>query len=113
MRLLNTMNTLIGDSSPDVQPRFAPAVHMDQTGLSYDTHRCPPAIEYGVRGQALLLNQWQDHHYFTSAFPTLFPTGIGGHLDDRDVPVSLAAFANWALRHHSRRFGYLPGRIAF
>ncbi|KAJ5367173.1 hypothetical protein N7541_001114 [Penicillium brevicompactum] len=87
MRLLNTMNTLIGDSSPDVQPRFTPAGHMDQTGLSYDTHRCPP-----------------DHHYFTSTFPTLFPTGIEGHLDDRDVPMSLAAFTNWALRHHSRRF---------
>lgn len=73
MRLLHTMNTLIGDSSPDVQPRFTPAGHMDQTGLSYDTHRCPPVIEYGVRGQALLLNQWQDHHYFTSASLHFFP----------------------------------------
>ncbi|CAG8102726.1 unnamed protein product [Penicillium nalgiovense] len=72
LRLLNTMNTLIDDSSPGVQPRFTPAGHSDQAGLS------SPVIEYGVRGQALLLNQWQDHHYFTSAFPTLFPMGTGG-----------------------------------
>jgi hypothetical protein len=66
-------------------------------------HRQMPAISDTTRGDATLLDQWTDPQYFTAAFPTLFPTGIGGHLDERSVPVSLAAFANWALRHHSRR----------
>ncbi|KAH9203429.1 hypothetical protein DL95DRAFT_321422, partial [Leptodontidium sp. 2 PMI_412] len=49
------------------------------------------------------MNNWEDPHYFTAAFPTLFPEGIGGHQDQRAVPVSLMAFAEWALSHHSRR----------
>ncbi|KAH6712162.1 hypothetical protein BKA61DRAFT_553481, partial [Leptodontidium sp. MPI-SDFR-AT-0119] len=62
-----------------------------------------PVISYAIRGQATLANSWEDPHYFTAAFPTLFPTGVGGHLDQRTVPVSLVAFVEWALNHHSRR----------
>jgi hypothetical protein len=62
-----------------------------------------PSISYAVRGQFALMNNWEDPHYFTAAFPTLFPNGIGGHQDERTVPVSLTAFAEWALNHHSRR----------
>jgi hypothetical protein len=66
-----------------------------------------PMISYSIRGQAALMNSWEDLYYFTGAFPTLFPTGLGGHLDQRPVPVSLRAFAQWALNHHSRRFFFL------
>jgi hypothetical protein len=62
-----------------------------------------PTISYAIRGQSALMNSWEDPRYFTAAFPTLFPTGTGGHQDKRTVPVSLAAFAEWALNHHSRR----------
>ena len=57
-----------------------------------------------MRGQISLLDQWTDPRYSTAAFPTLFPTGIGGHLEDRPFPVSLGSFMEWALRHHSRRY---------
>ncbi|OKO94694.1 ATP-dependent DNA helicase pfh1 [Penicillium subrubescens] len=67
-------------------------------------HRKIPVVSYTIRGEATLMDHWTDPHYFTAAFPTLFPAGIGGHLDERTIPVSLAAFADWALRHHSRRF---------
>jgi hypothetical protein len=67
------------------------------------TRRKIPIISYAIRGQATLANSWEDPHYFTAAFPTLFPTGLGGHLDQRTVPVSLEAFIEWALNHHSRR----------
>ncbi|KAH9203071.1 hypothetical protein DL95DRAFT_508538, partial [Leptodontidium sp. 2 PMI_412] len=66
-----------------------------------------PTIFYArrdPRGQSALVNSWEDPHYLTAAFPTLFPKGIGGHLDQRAVPVSLTAFAEWTLHHHSRRF---------
>ena len=64
---------------------------------------CMPTIFYAVRGQSALMNSWEDPRYFIAAFPTLFPTGKGGHQDKRKHPVSLAAFAEWALNHHSRR----------
>ena len=31
-------------------------------------------ISYAIRGQATLMSSWEDPHYFTGAFPTLFPT---------------------------------------
>jgi hypothetical protein len=62
-----------------------------------------PVISYTIHGQAMLADRWSDPNYLTAAFPTLFRTGIGGHLDERAIPVSLGAFAEWALSHHSRR----------
>jgi hypothetical protein len=62
-----------------------------------------PTISYTVRGQSALMNNWEQPYFFTAAFPTLFPSGTGGHHDERPVPVSLTAFAEWALNHHSRR----------
>ena len=73
-----------------------------------DRHQCRkrdiPMISYAIRGQATLMSSWENSCYFTGAFPTLFPTGLGGHLDQRPVPVSLTSFANWALNHHNRRY---------
>ena len=62
-----------------------------------------PTIAYRMQGPTVLVNQWEDPSYFTGAFPTLFPNGTGGHLDNREIPVSLDAYAEWALKHHSRR----------
>lgn len=64
-----------------------------------------PTISYTMHGQSALMSNWEDPHYFTAAFPTLFPYGTGGHQEERIVPVSLTAFAEWALNHHSRRQG--------
>ena len=36
--------------------------------------RDEPMISYAIRGQATLMSSWEDPHYFTGAFPTLFPT---------------------------------------
>ncbi|KAJ5318263.1 hypothetical protein N7476_004683 [Penicillium atrosanguineum] len=106
LRLLNTMYTLIDDPPPDMQPPHTSTSHASHTARLATAQQRTPVIEYGIRGQASLLNQWQDRHFLTSAFPALFPAGIGGHLDHRDIPVSLVAFANWALSHHSRRFAH-------
>jgi hypothetical protein len=46
-----------------------------------------PVIKYAIRGHATVFNQWQDAHYFLAAFPTLFPMGVGGHLDQRLIPA--------------------------
>lgn len=63
-----------------------------------------PKLSYKVSGKCALLSHWTDPSYFPAAFPCLFPKGIGGHLDDRNRPVSLEAFAKWSLSHHSRRY---------
>ncbi|EED14505.1 hypothetical protein TSTA_107130 [Talaromyces stipitatus ATCC 10500] len=66
-----------------------------------------PVIRYSSNGRLVLMNDWQDADYFTGAFPTLFPYGVGGHISNselRPVSVSLKAWAKWALSHHSRRF---------
>jgi len=42
---------------------------------------------------------------------TLFPFGSGGHLPEpreRPVPVSLKAWAKWALTHHNRKYVFVP-----
>jgi hypothetical protein len=93
LRLLSTIQSL-NDQSPceTTRPQLISTAQIIQETSSSSSHHRSPVIEYGIRGQALLLNQWEDPHYFTSAFPTLFPTGRGGHLDDRHVVVSLAAF---------------------
>lgn len=101
-RLLNTLLELVSNSF--------------QPGKEHTTRQCNkqhesscnkrkgPVIYYRMRGQISLLDQWTDPRYFTAAFPTLFPTGIGGHLEDRPFPVSLGSFMEWALKHHSRRY---------
>jgi hypothetical protein len=63
-----------------------------------------PVITYSIQNRPVLLSAFSDPHYFTGAFPTLFPYGIGGHLERRDIAVSLEAFARWSLSHHSRRY---------
>jgi hypothetical protein len=60
-----------------------------------------------MHSQASLLSQWQDPNYLTFALPTLFLAGVGGHLDHRAIPVSIAALADRALRHHTRRYAGL------
>ncbi|EPS29066.1 hypothetical protein PDE_04014 [Penicillium oxalicum 114-2] len=107
IRVLNTIHALVDNQSPEVESQHALPGRVEDSGRFLDSQD-PPVIRYAIRGQASLLNQWQDPHYLTSAFPALFPAGVGGHLDQRSIPVSLSALADWALRHHSRRtFMYL------
>jgi hypothetical protein len=101
-RLLNTLLELVSN-------RFQPANEQpaQQCNTQHGTscsRRNIPVIFYTMRGQTTLLDQWTDPRYLTAAFPTLFPTGIGGHLEDRPFPMSLGSFMEWALRHHSRRW---------
>jgi hypothetical protein len=121
MRLLNTLTSLVDKGESDVVDEDA-EVDMDElvedddssdTGLEIETHgtdndrsseQGSNYISYGIRSdRSVLSNVWEDPLHFTSAFPTLFPTGTGGHLDERAVKVSLEAFGKWALKHHSRR----------
>lgn len=113
LRLLNTVCTLLNDQPLETQPQFMPTSHANHPVRRVTIPHQTPVIEYGIRGRVSLLNQWQDPHYLTSAFPTLFPGGIGGHLDCRAVTVSLVAFANWALRHHSRRQVFLHPAVQY
>jgi hypothetical protein len=64
-----------------------------------------PHISYKTSQELPLINSFTDPDYFTAAFTTLFPCGIGGHLGDsngdRPEEISLKAFAKYATLHHS------------
>jgi hypothetical protein len=64
-----------------------------------------PHISYHTTQHLPLINAFTDPDYFTAAFPTLFPFGVGGHLGDangvRPEEVSLKAFARYTMLHHS------------
>ena len=64
-----------------------------------------PHISYNTTQHLPLINAFTDPDYFTAAFPTLFPFGIGGHLGDangdRPEEISLKAFAIYTMLHHS------------
>ncbi|KAF4210355.1 hypothetical protein CNMCM5878_004518 [Aspergillus fumigatiaffinis] len=101
LRMLHTLLDVVGSRSYPSEQAF---------GRTNPAQKCPtasqriPVVSYRTHGQVALMDHWSDPHYFTAAFPTLFPMGIGGHLDERGIPVSLSALAEWSLSHHSRRF---------
>ena len=64
-----------------------------------------PVITWAGNGH-VLMNDYEDSEYFTGAFPTLFPYGIGGHMpppSERGTAVSLETWGKWLMNHHSRR----------
>jgi hypothetical protein len=54
------------------------------------------------------LRDYEAPEYFTGAFPTLFPRGFGGHLEERKRNVSFDKWLKFLLLHHSRRFARHP-----
>jgi hypothetical protein len=70
-----------------------------------------PHVSYKTAHDLPLINSFTDPDYFTGAFPTLFPFGIGGHLGDlngnRPEKVSLQTFARYAMLHHSLLYVFL------
>lgn len=49
------------------------------------------------------LSDYDDCHYFTTAFPTLFPYGTGKHIDERRRrSIGLTRWIQLLLRHSSR-----------
>jgi hypothetical protein len=94
--VLNTLRTFVTNTPQQVDQQAPSASTSEQHSL--------PSIYFTSRGQRTPVDHWKDPCYFTAAFPTLFPQGIGGHLEQRDSPVSLASFAEWALRHHNRKY---------
>ena len=50
-------------------------------------------ISYCSIGQLIPLNNWENPHYFTSAFPCLFLFRTRGYLEQQKKPMSLEAWA--------------------
>jgi hypothetical protein len=79
----------------------------DVGGISSSSDNPPllPHVSYKTAHDQPLINSFTDPDYFTGAFPTLFPFGIGGHSGDlngnRPEKVSLQTFARYAMLYHS------------
>ena len=67
------------------------AVHNLGRSTNDDVEKTEPLIVYSSDGHPSCLNDWEDEHYFTEAFPTLFPLGDGGHLTKRKTVILLKA----------------------
>ena len=87
---------LVEDDAVDVRD--------DEESAPNDSSRLPH-ISYKTTQHLPAMSAFTDPDYFTAAFPTLFPYGIGGHLGDangdRPEEVSLKAFARYTMLHHS------------
>ena len=87
-------------------PREDDAVDVqdEEEGAANDSSRLPH-ISYKTTQHLPAMSAFTDPDYFTAAFPTLFPFGIGGHLGDangdRPEEVSLKVFARYTMLHHS------------
>jgi hypothetical protein len=79
-------------------------VQLDWDNAPNDGSRLPH-ISYKTTEHLPLMNAFSNPDYFTAAFPTLFPFGLGGHLGntnrDRPEEVSLKKFARYTMLHHS------------
>ena len=99
--LLNTSLKLVSNRP---QLRSGRTTQSDNTQcISLHLCRGVPVTSYTLRGQITPVDDWADPCYFTAAFPTLFPTGIGGNLDERPFPLSLGLLVEWAMIYHNRR----------
>jgi hypothetical protein len=93
MRTLDAVLGLVTDQLHDTTQPLSGLSHITRAD-QLSTCQSIPVIRYTIKGQAILLNYWDNPCYFTAAFPTLFPTSRGGHLELCSVPVSLEAFAD-------------------
>ncbi|KAH9203157.1 hypothetical protein DL95DRAFT_321955, partial [Leptodontidium sp. 2 PMI_412] len=88
-------------STSDVSPNVDPPLDPGNPHISY---KSAPGLP--------LLDSFTDPAYFTGAFPTLFPYGVGGHLGDvqgnRPQKVSLQDFARYTMLHHSHLYVIPP-----
>jgi hypothetical protein len=110
LRLIDALLGVVTNNSSLIDETTQAADDSEYRGHGHGQNHLP-TISYAIHGQATLMSGWENPHYFTGAFPTLFPSGHGGHLDKRPIPVSLTAFAQWALSHHSRRSNSLSNII--
>ncbi|KFZ17379.1 hypothetical protein V501_01756, partial [Pseudogymnoascus sp. VKM F-4519 (FW-2642)] len=94
--ILQKQDSAREDNAVDVQD--------DEEGALKDKSRLPH-ISYKTTQHLPLMSAFTDLDYFTAAFPTLFPFGIGSHLGDasrdRLEEVSLRAFTRYTMLHHS------------
>ena len=54
------------------------------------------------------LNEFTTEGYFTCAFPTLFPTGAGDFLSQRQVPVTIGNYFKHLMQYDDGRFARHP-----
>jgi hypothetical protein len=72
VRMVDTLLGIVAGRSGEMETPTNEDLH-----VRHAEQRNVPTISYAIRGQAALLNHWEDSHYFTGAFPTLFPYGTG------------------------------------
>lgn len=68
------------DTREDLTMKLVSAVTNYKWGAVLSDNIDLPIFTYKNSRHPILLNNWENLNYFISAFPTLFPFGIGDHL---------------------------------
>lgn len=88
--------TDIDDARKHLTIKLVSVVTNYKRGVALSDNVYLPILTYKNSGHPIPLNDWENPNYFTSAFPTLFPFGIGGHLGSctnrKTVKISLQAW---------------------
>ena len=75
------INTLLGLVNKPLQSNENSSVLEDVADNHLQDQQKLPTLSYTIQERAILMNNWESPYYFTAAFSTLFPNGIGGHQD--------------------------------
>lgn len=88
--------------------------HLDVQKMKHEPVFPPPPSTPSSKSEVLvfknqalgLLSDYDDPQYYTATFPTLFWTGLGGHIGKRSgkqLQLSFESWAKWLINHHNRR----------
>lgn len=91
-------------ATPSMTEQEAVEQSVEQRQANSSSH---PALMWPSIG-GMPLNEFATEGYFTCAFPTLFPTGAGDFLGQRQVPVTIGNYFKHLLQYDDGRFAQLP-----
>ena len=91
-------------AAPSMTEQEAVQQSVEQRQAASSSH---PALMWPSIG-GMPLNEFTTEGYFTCAFPTLFPTGAGDFLGQRQVPVTIGNYFKHLLQYDDGRFARHP-----
>jgi hypothetical protein len=91
---------------PDELMRRALANLSHRKDSAYVVHHCEPVCEFGddVRRRRPDCEYENTRNPLAAAFPSLWPYGVGGIEEKRQVPLTFIEHVRWALSYHDWRF---------
>ena len=91
----------------DLPQSFAVPSMTEQETVQQSVQQRQSTLMWPTTG-GMPLNEFTTEGYFTCAFPTLFPTGVGDFLGQRQVPVTIGNYFKHLMHTDDGRFARHP-----